>query len=113
MDIKFLFLLLITLFFVQPISGPIDISLFFDYQGDYNDQNDTTAFHARPTDTARYVKIIVKGQNLNPDTNHIISFYGKDTTFTDRKQLSQSTTGRTIMLLYNPQFVWDFYFTVE
>lgn len=55
----------------------------------------------------------MKEQNLNPDTNHIILFYGKDTTLTDRKQLSQSTTGRTIMLLYNPQFVWDFYFTVE
>jgi hypothetical protein len=107
------YFILISLHFVQSKLDPLDISLFFDYQGDFKNQKDIKAFHAKPTDHARYVKIIVTGKELNPDTNHIISFYGKDTTFTDRKQLAQSTTGKTIMILYNPQFVWDFYFTVE
>ena len=113
MEIKLIFLLLISLYFVQSKLEPLDISLFFDHKKDYNNQKEIKAFHAKPTDHARYIKIIVTGKELNPDTNHIISFYGKDTTFTDRKQLAQSSTGKTVMILYNPQFVWDFYFTVE
>ena len=112
MESKFL-LILIAVYFVEPKLEPLDISLWIDYKHDYNNMIDIQAFHAVPTDHARYVKIIVKGKELNPDTNHIISFYGKDNTFTNRKQLAQSTTGNTIMILYYDQFVWDFYFTVE
>ena len=106
-------MLLISLTFEQSALTPIEIDLYYDYRGDHNNQKNITAFHAIPTDTARYVKIIVRGNDLNPNTNHIISFYGKDSTLTERKQLSQSTTEKTIMILYNAQFIWDFYFTVK
>ena len=63
-----------------------------------------------------YIKIIAEGANykeITNHTNHIISFYQQDSNFKNRKQLSQSLTGRTIMWLKKEQLKNIFYFSVE
>ena len=63
-----------------------------------------------------FLKIVAEGRNYKDianHTNHIISFYKQDSNYKDRKQLSQSLTGRTVMWLTKEQLKNIFYFNVE
>ena len=69
-----------------------------------------------PKSIKNYLKIIAEGKNykeMTNHTNHIISFYQEDSKFKNRKQLSQSLTGRTVMWLTKDQLKQTFYFSVE
>ena len=69
-----------------------------------------------PKSLKKYLKIVAEGKNykeITNHTNHIISFYQDDSKFKNRKQLSQSLTGRTVMWLTKDQLTKTFYFSVE
>lgn len=60
-----------------------------------------------------YLKITVEGKTKEENTNHIISFYQKDSELKERKQLSQSVTGSSLMWLSKLQIKNYFYITIE
>ena len=60
-----------------------------------------------------FIKIMIEGINLDSNNNHIISFYQQDSTFMERKQLSQSITNKTELILNNEQTKTIFYFEAE
>jgi hypothetical protein len=60
-----------------------------------------------------YLKIRVEANNgESEDINHIISYYG-DENFSERKQLAQSLTNKTVMWLNNEQTKDNFYIRIE
>ena len=65
-----------------------------------------------------YIKITAQNdslENLNETyyINHIISYYQQDSTFEERKQISQNITGITNMILTKEQIKDGFYFSIE
>ena len=63
-----------------------------------------------------FLQIISQG-NFQPNTsninNYIISYYANDSNFKERKQLSKSFQGKTVMWLNNEQIKNEFYISIE
>ena len=59
-----------------------------------------------------YIQLLVENQNSG-NANFIISYYQDDSSFTNRKQLSQNSTNMTIMWLNKEQIKNTFYLSIE
>ena len=77
-----------------------------------NPNSEYCKFKVKGTNDYNYLKIKVEGKD-EQEINHVISYYQGDSTFNDRKQLSQSITDTTIMWLTKEQIKNDFYFGIE
>ena len=77
------------------------------------ENNDFVKFKVNSVKDYNYLKIKIEGKGNNADTNHIISYYQGDSNLKERKQLSQSLSGNSLMWLTKEQIENDFYFTVE
>ena len=78
-----------------------------------SDKNISVNFKVNSVKDYNYLEIRVEGKGDRNDINHIISYYQGDSTLKERKQLSQSLSGNSLMWLTKQQIEKDFYFTVE
>ena len=109
-------ILIIALLFNISLNKEIKENINEDQrEGQVLNANEIVYFTVNMTDgyNPYYLKVLIKGINDNANTNHIISFYQQDQTFTKREQVFQSLYDYTEMWLKKEQINSTFYFTVE
>ena len=115
-NIKY-YLLIILLFSLNKADN-IEIKLGNETISEtYLNVNETKYFKIIPESESyqfNYIKIIIEEERENLYyINHVVSYYQQDSTFNDRKQLSQNVTGTTVMWLTKEQIKNEFYLSVE
>ena len=110
---NFVFYLLFLFSFIISQIEFIDISLEETNFSKIYRLNDYKKYNITNNYKYDYLRIKVEGGELNKNTNHIIYFFGHDSNFTERKQLSQSVDGTTLMILNNLEMKDFFYLGIE
>jgi len=115
-ETKFIFLIL--LLFSLITADNIQLNLGDQkISNEYKDVNNVQYFKIIPeleSILKNYVKVIIEeGNEGSNHKNHVLSYYQQDSTFKERKQLSQNINGITVMWLTKEQTKSEFYLSVE
>ena len=110
LNTKIFYVLSLLLFFTKQESEPIPI--YFNgttYKKSNENINGTVTYKISVTNSSNYLKITASGQIVR----HVISYYQNGKNINEREQLSQSSTGTTIMYLAKKQFESQFFISVQ
>ena len=111
--LKILFIINITYNLVNGEITEIDLNNFVDFQS--NGNKNFYVKTEKETNLPNYLKIQVDSlfNNDNNDNQFVISYYQQDSSFQERKQISQSFSNSTFIWLNKNQINKNFYFSVE
>ena len=115
---KFAFILYILLFLAKSEIVVENITFSNENITMINDINETNKYYLFRQDKNQilpnYIKIIVEDKDKDISFNdYIILYYKNDSTFTERKQLSQTSSTVATMWLTKDEISNDFYISVE
>ena len=114
-DTKYIFLI-VLLFSLIKGDNIIELNLGNqEISNEYKDVNNVQYFKIIPESESilkNYVKVIIEDEGLHYK-NHVLSYYQQDSTFKERKQLSQNINGITVMWLTKEQTKKEFYLSEE
>ena len=113
-DTKYIFLMVLLFSLIKAELKELNLGNQ-EIINEYKDVNNALYFKIIPESESilkNYVKILIENDGLYYK-NHVLSYYQQDSTFKERKQLSQNINGMTVMFLTKEQTKKEFYLSEE